>query len=57
MSKQTKKKEKELLVLRLGEIFRLFETPIPPSKLKVKGMLSQKTASFEELLTASRGGI
>lgn len=49
--------EKEVLVLILGSIFRAFETPIPPSKLDVKGMLSQKTATFEELFSASRGGI
>lgn len=50
-------KEKDLLVLLLGQIFRAFETPIAPGKLKVKGMLSQRTASFDELLAVSRGGI
>ena len=49
--------DKEPLILILGSIFRAFETPIPPSKLHVKGMLSQKTASFEELFAVSRGGI
>lgn len=53
--KQTK--EKDSLILMLGSIFRAFETPIPPSKLGVKGMLAQKTVSFEELFAASRGGI
>lgn len=50
-------KDKEFLVLLLGPIFRAFETPIIPSKFKVKGMVSQKTASFEELFAASREGI
>jgi hypothetical protein len=50
-------KEKEILLLLLGPIYRSFETPIPPAKLKVKGMLSQKTVTFDELLAASREGI
>jgi hypothetical protein len=47
-------KQKDTLVLLLGDIFQLFQTPIPPRKLQVKGMLSQRTATFEELLAASR---
>jgi len=47
-------KSKEFLLLVLGEPFQLFQTPISTRKLGVKGMLAQKTMTFEELLCASR---
>lgn len=50
-------REKEPVVLILSKIYRAFETPISPSKLGVKGMLGQRTMSFEDLFAASRGGI
>lgn len=53
--RQTKRKES--LVLILGEIFQLFHTPISSRKLGVRGMLSQKTTTFEELFGAARKGM
>ncbi len=49
-------RSKEFLVLLLGEIFQLFQTPLSSRKLGVKGMLSQKTMTFGELFAAARTG-
>jgi len=49
-------KAKELLILKLGEPFQLFQSPISTRRLGVKGMLAQKTMTFEELLETSRTG-
>lgn len=50
-------KMKEFLVLVLGEIYQLFQTPLSSRKLGVKGMLSQKTATFQELFAVARKGV
>lgn len=52
MLKQTK--SKEFLILLLGQPHQLFHTPLSSKKLGVRGMVSQKSASLDELLVASR---
>jgi PD-(D/E)XK nuclease superfamily len=52
--KQTPRKE--FLVLMLGQPYQLFHTPLSSKKLGVKGLVSQKSASLDELLSASRTG-
>lgn len=48
---QTKKKE--FLLLVLGQPHQLFQTPLSSRKLDVKGMLSQKSMTLENLLLSS----